>query len=181
VHPFDSRKYGKVFDGIVKYGCIGCNDYTKPIKCPRNFLLAVHSPFYLLSLCYSIFISKAVEVPICFLPSWVLRWRVLDPMLYATYGSALAALNACKKGWAINLSGGYHHCSGSGGGGFCVYADISLMVHCVRKWRGIRKVMIVDLDAHQGNGHERDFIGDSDTYIIDFYNAGIYPGDIHAK
>jgi histone deacetylase 11 len=119
-----------------------------PEKCPRNFLLAVHNSVYLLSLCYSIFVSKVVEVPVCFLPAWLLRWRVLDPMLHATYGSILAACVAMQKQWAINLSGGYHHCSGGGGGGFCVYADITLMVLCVRKWYNALRVMIIDLDAH---------------------------------
>ena len=41
--------------------------------------------------------------------------------------------------------------------------------------------MIIDLDAHQGNGHGRDFIGDEDTYIVDVYNADIYPNDGFAK
>ena len=35
--------------------------------------------------------------------------------------------------------------------------------------------MIVDLDAHQGNGHERDHLNDPDCYIVDAYNHGIYP------
>ena len=46
---------------------------------------------------------------------------------------------------------------------------------------GIRKVMIVDLDAHQGNGHERDFLHDSKVYIFDCYNKWIYPNDKPAK
>ena len=41
--------------------------------------------------------------------------------------------------------------------------------------------MIIDLDAHQGNGHERDFIRDTDAYILDCYNPHIYPGDRYAK
>jgi histone deacetylase 11 len=40
--------------------------------------------------------------------------------------------------------------------------------------------MIVDLDAHQGNGHERDFINDEQVCIIDAYNPNIYPGDYEA-
>jgi histone deacetylase 11 len=39
------------------------------------------------------------------------------------------------------------------------------------------KIMIVDLDAHQGNGHERDHMDDENTYILDAYNHNIYPGD----
>ena len=42
------------------------------------------------------------------------------------------------------------------------------------------KIMIVDLDAHQGNGHERDHMDDENTYIVDAYNHNIYPGDDYA-
>ena len=45
----------------------------------------------------------------------------------------------------------------------------------------LKRVMIVDLDAHQGNGHERDFIGDNSVCIMDVYNKYIYPGDQYAK
>ena len=46
----------------------------------------------------------------------------------------------------------------------------------------IKKAMIVDLDAHQGNGHARDFMDMMDTvYIMDVYNRGIYPHDGYAK
>lgn len=41
--------------------------------------------------------------------------------------------------------------------------------------------MIIDLDAHQGNGHERDFLNDKNVYILDMYNYRIYPRDNPAK
>ena len=47
----------------------------------------------------------------------------------------------------------------------------------MRKWHGIKKVLVIDLDAHQGNGHERDLGKDDDVHIIDAYNPFIYPGD----
>lgn len=96
----------------------------------------------------------------------------------------MAACLSLDYGWAVNLSGGYHHCSGrSGGGGFCVYADITLIVKMMRIWfpYKVNRVAIVDLDAHQGNGHERDFLRDENVYIIDFYNPVIYPNDTLAK
>jgi histone deacetylase 11 len=55
------------------------------------------------------------------------------------------------------------------------------MVHYMRQWNNTKRFMIIDLDAHQGNGHERDFLGDQDVFIIDAYNHGIYPGDRIAK
>lgn len=43
-----------------------------------------------------------------------------------------------------------------------------------------QKIMIVDLDAHQGNGYEKDFLNDTDIHIVDFYNHHIYPHDLEA-
>ena len=132
---------------------------------------------YQFGLNYSTYICKCLEVPLFFLPEFTMRMRVLEPMQLALKGSIDAACLALKHGWAINLAGGYHHAHCQGGGGFCIYPDITFIVHYIRKWHGIRRVMIVDLDAHQGNGHEIDFINDDDVCIVDAYNPYIYPGD----
>jgi histone deacetylase 11 len=52
-----------------------------------------------------------------------------------------------EYGWAVNLSGGYHHATRSGGGGFCIYPDITFAVNFLRKWHGdlVNKIMIIDL------------------------------------
>jgi histone deacetylase 11 len=102
-------------------------------------------------------------------------------MLRATEGSILAALAALKLGWAVNLSGGFHHASYGNGGGFCIYPDISLIVHYLQSRTLIRRIMIVDLDAHQGNGFERDLIINENVYIVDCYNSKIYPQDPEGK
>lgn len=102
-------------------------------------------------------------------------------MLLGTKGSVDAAFLAMHKGWAINLSGGYHHATKTNGEGFCVIPDITFVTHYLRKVYNIKKILIIDLDAHQGNGHERDHMGDKDIFIIDAYNHSIYPGDKRAK
>lgn len=101
-------------------------------------------------------------------------------MLRATYGTVLASFMAMARGIAINLSGGYHHACGYKGEGFCIYPDISIAIKMVKKFCKVTKVMIIDLDAHQGNGHERDFMEDDDVYIIDCFRPDIFPGDKYA-
>lgn len=118
-----------------------------------------------------------VELPLFFLPAWTLRMRLLDPMMRATRGSVDAACIARHKGWAINLSGGYHHATRYTGGGFCIYPDITFVTTYMEQWYGYRRFLIIDLDAHQGNGHERDHTDTNKFYIIDAYNHNIYPGD----
>ena len=97
-----------------------------------------------------------------------------------------AAQLALVRGWAFNIGGGFHHCCAEMGGGFCAYADITLAVRFLFErtdieGRVVSKAMIVDLDAHQGNGYARDFMGDDRVYILDVYNADIYPHDTYAK
>lgn len=48
--------------------------------------------------------------------------------IFQVGGSILAAKLAKERGWAINIGGGFHHCSAENGGGFCAYADISLCI-----------------------------------------------------
>lgn len=147
MHPFDSKKYGRVYNFLTDSGTLSSAQVVTPERCPRELLLAVHRWSYLYFLNFSLYLTKIVEVPVCLLPSWLLRFRVLNPMLYATYGSVLAGVLAVEQGWAINLAGGYHHACGYQGGGFCVYADITILIVTLRKWYRdrVRRVMIVDL------------------------------------
>ena len=53
-------------------------------------------------------------------------------MCLGSVGSVEAAYLAMNKGWAINLSGGFHHATRSEGGGFCIYPDITFIAHKLR-------------------------------------------------
>ena len=97
-------------------------------------------------------------------------------MLLATEGSILSACIAKELGWCVNLSGGYHHASWDNGGGFCIYPDISLIIHYLSTRLGVVKIMIIDLDAHQG-----DYVLNINIYIVDCYNHQIYPKDSDVK
>ncbi|GIL45351.1 hypothetical protein Vafri_2603 [Volvox africanus] len=96
----------------------------------------------------------------------------------------LATGLALERGWAINLGGGMHHASASHGMGWCPFDDIVLAVRRVRRAAGRRLVVLfIDMDAHQGNGVERDklHLPVEDLHIIDFYNARIFPLDDEVK
>ncbi|TKW37225.1 hypothetical protein SEVIR_1G034800v4 [Setaria viridis] len=135
----------------------------------------VHSESYLNSLKSSEEVARIVEVPaVALLPNLLVQQKLLYPFRKQVGGSVLSAKLALERGWAINIGGG-HHCSAEEGGGFCAYADISLCIHFAFVRLNISRVMIIDLDAHQGNGHEKDFGGDGRVYTLDMYNSGIYP------
>ncbi|CAG5943865.1 unnamed protein product, partial [Menidia menidia] len=146
-------------------------------------LLVVHSKRYLNKLKWSLVVATITEIPpLLFLPNFLVQRRVLRPLRTQTGGTIMAGKLAVDRGWAINVGGGFHHCSSDRGGGFCAYADITLAIKFLfDKVEGISKATIIDLDAHQGNGHERDFLDEKRVFIMDMYNRYIYPGDGFAK
>ncbi|XP_060865740.1 histone deacetylase 11 isoform X5 [Metopolophium dirhodum] len=126
--------------------------------------------------------ARISEIPVVALfPNFLVQRQYLRPIRFQVGGTRLAGKIARKEGVAINLGGGFHHCSKKCGGGFCPYADISLIVNDALQENDCKLVMIIDLDAHQGNGYERDFIGNSKVFIIDVFNKNIYPKDTYAE
>ena len=84
-HPFDSSKYGRIFDALKKKKVVDATTKIHQPKLPtREFLLDRMKALYLFRLNYSIPICACLEVPLFFLPAWFLRMRVLDPMQRAT-------------------------------------------------------------------------------------------------
>jgi histone deacetylase 11 len=177
-HPFDSKKYRKVYKGILSGTSLRPSQFFSPREASDGDLLLVHTPDYLASLRHSGVVARIVEIPpLRMLPNFILRNGILKPMRYATGGTILGGRLALDYGWAINLSGGYHHAKGDNGGGFCVFADVPIALHSLWKEKPGLKVLIVDLDAHQGNGNSSLLGNDPRLAILDMYNASIYPCD----
>ncbi|MFN4259095.1 MAG: hypothetical protein ACK4RK_07335 [Gemmataceae bacterium] len=127
LHPFDSRKYGRIVNWLIRQGLRQPRDFLSPPCCPKADLLRLHTSEYLRALRQQHVLARILEVPVLrFLPAWLIAWRVLRPMCWATGGTILACRLALQHGLAINLSGGYHHASRDRGSGFCVYADVPL-------------------------------------------------------
>jgi histone deacetylase 11 len=175
-HPFDGRKYRRIHDALISRGLRRAGDFTRPRKVSHRELLALHTPEYLRSLTRPESVARILEVPIVGrLPGWLIDWRVLVPMRFATGGTLLACRLALEQGVAINLGGGFHHAAADWGGGFCVYADVPLAAKVLHDEGRVDKVMVVDLDAHQGNGTAAVFQDQPWATILDLYERDIFP------
>ena len=187
LHPFDTRKYGRAWHLLrSRYGDEIYNRRVKPIKeVDERDLLLVHTQDYLESLKDSGTIARALELPMLSnTPYHVMRSRLVRPMRLATQGTIMTAYEALKGQIAVNLSGGYHHASEARGEGFCLFADVPVAIQKLRQTGLIQpnqQAIIIDLDAHQGNGYARIFQGQSGVFIFDMYNQSIWPRDEPAK
>ncbi|XP_013171457.1 PREDICTED: histone deacetylase 11 [Papilio xuthus] len=182
LHIFDAKKWGNIIQHLLRAKLITRDCLVHPNEAKKEDLLVVHTKKYLQSLKWSPRVAVIAEVPaVACLPNILVQYAYLKPMRLQTGGSVLAGKLALERGWAINVGGGFHHCSSDRGGGFCPYADITLLVRFLVDNEMIQNAMIVDLDAHQGNGYQRDFLGVPEVYIMDMYNKHIYPKDKEAK
>jgi histone deacetylase 11 len=176
LHPFDSVKYGRIHAWLVRQGVRASADFVTPNPCTRADLERVHSAEYLRKLDHSSELSRILEMKIVgYLPHWFVDWRVLGPKRMATGGTALACGLAREQGLAINLGGGFHHASSDHGYGFCVYADTPIALAQQHAEKPFRSALIVDTDAHQGDGNARTIAAWPWANALDFYEENLFP------
>jgi histone deacetylase 11 len=192
IHPFDSAKYSKIANSLIAKKLLSQDDFHTPQEVTDEDLERVHTKQYLSNLyhCASAMFAQAsgiagsaptLGVVLSLVPNCIMRWKALYPMRLATGGTIEATQLALTNGWAINLSGGYHHAKKDDcyQGGFCIYNDAAVAAHIAIKEHKINKILVVDLDAHQGNGNESIF-GEQETFkgkvdVFDIYGADNYP------
>ncbi len=176
LHPFDSVKYGRIHDWLIRQGIRKPGDFTAPRACTPEDLRRVHTAEYLQRLKSRAELYRILEVSaVRYLPSWFTDWRVLAPMRLAAGGTVLACQLAREQGLAINLGGGYHHASHDHTHGFCVYADTPLALKTMHDEKPFRSVLVVDTDAHQGDG-TADTIRDWPwAHMVDFFEDALFP------
>ncbi|MFW6078559.1 MAG: histone deacetylase [Gemmatimonadota bacterium] len=90
-----------------------------------------------------------------------------------TIGACLAALDG--DGVAVNLAGGTHHAAAARGEGFCVFNDVAVAARVMQAERRARRVLIIDLDVHQGNGTAAIFRRDPSVFTFSVHGQHNYP------
>lgn len=91
-------------------------------------------------------------------------------------GATIAACRvALREGVAGNIAGGTHHAYADKGGGFCVFNDAAVAARLLQAERRVRRVAIVDLDVHQGNGTARIFRDDESVFTLSLHGQKNFP------
>lgn len=101
--------------------------------------------------------------------------KLLSEIRLKAGGTLLAARAALESGLAANLGAGYHHAFADHGEGYCSINDIAIAIRKLRAEGLCRKVMIVDVDLHQGNGNAAIFRDDPDVFTFDIHSQEAYP------
>ena len=99
---------------------------------------------------------------------------VVGRSFVATGGTVLASKLAIESKIACNTAGGSHHATYDTGGGYCVFNDVAVAANLKNKGH-VKKILILDLDVHQGNGNSEIFKNDKDVLTFSMHCASNYP------
>ncbi len=101
----------------------------------------------------------------------------LIPRTLHIMGGALAGLDFITRtgGVAANMAGGTHHAHRDWGSGFCVFNDLALCARMAVEAYEYRRVLIVDLDVHQGDGTASILAGSKETFTLSVHCERNFP------
>lgn len=169
-HRFPMRKYRMLRHALTERGIIGEHELRDAVPIGRDDLLLAHTERYVDGVLQGTLDRLEIR-RIGFPWSPALVQRSL-----ATVGGCLASARAAlDDGISGNLAGGTHHALRDAGEGFCVFNDIAVATLRLIQDGLVRRVAIIDLDVHQGNGNS-DILGSHpDVTILSMHGAKNYP------
>jgi acetoin utilization deacetylase AcuC-like enzyme len=163
-------KYALLRDAVLAEGLVSPARLHDPGRAAREDLLLVHTPRYVDAVTDGT-LSAAEQRRIG------LPWseRFVERAYRVVRGTCEAAEAALAHGVAMNLAGGTHHAFPDRGEGFCTFNDVAVAVRRLQRGGRVRRVCVVDLDVHQGNGTHACFAGDADVFTFSMHGAKNFP------
>jgi acetoin utilization deacetylase AcuC-like enzyme len=166
-HRFPATKYAMVRERLT--GDRRFDLAAAPLADPEDIRLA-HDAGYV-----SAMIDGSVDRAIMRRIGFPWSEGLVRRTLASVGGTLLAARQALVDGGGGNLAGGTHHAFYAEGAGFCVFNDLAVTVHVLRRERGVRRFAVVDLDVHQGDGTASLFADDPEVLTLSIHGANNFP------
>ena len=169
-HRFPMEKYDLLPQQLLHEGTCSEDNFFKPERPNDKYILAVHEPEYYYDL-LNITLDQRAARKIGFPLSEVLveRERLI------TDGTLKATEYALQNGIAMNIAGGTHHAYTNRGEAFCMLNDQAIGARYLQAKGLSKKILIVDLDVHQGNGTAEIFKNDKSVYTFSMHGKSNYP------
>lgn len=169
-HRFPMEKYTLIPEQLLHEGTVSQDHFFSPTPLTTAQVLSVHDKDYWHKLCTQT-LDRQEERRTGFPQSEQLVAR--EVMIMG--GTLQCARYALEHGAALNVAGGTHHAFTNRGEGFCLLNDQALAAQILLNEGAVRRVLIVDLDVHQGNGTAQIFNGNPDVFTFSMHGAGNYP------
>ncbi len=170
-HRFPMSKFKLLYEYLLSVGFISAEQVWQPEHPLQSWLELVHQPEYVTAYRQGTLetrVQRRIGLP----------WspQLADRTCIAVGGSILTAKLALQTGIACNTAGGTHHAFPNYGSGFCIFNDIAIAVRVLLQQQQVNKVLIVDLDVHQGDGTAFIFQDQPQVFTFSMHCQANFPG-----
>jgi acetoin utilization deacetylase AcuC-like enzyme len=169
-HRFPMSKYELIHDQLLYEGTCRPENFFSPDPVDDRWILAVHTAEYIRQL-------KTLQVPPVMMRriGFPLSAGLIRREWIITQGTIDCCLMALKDGVAMNVAGGTHHAFPDRGEGFCLLNDVAVSARYLLDNQIAKRILIIDLDVHQGNGTAVVFRQEPRVFTFSMHGKDNYP------
>lgn len=169
-HRFPMEKYTLLPEQLLYEGTVNHENFFTPGMINEHIILLTHSSLYWNKLKNQSLSAKEIrKIGFPMTPQLIKRGRIIAG------GTMQCALFAMQSGISLNIAGGTHHSFADHGEGFCVFNDVAIASNYLLSRQLVSRILIVDLDVHQGNGNAKIFENDPRVFTFSMHGAKNYP------
>ena len=167
-NKFPIQKFGALAEQLIREGIV--KKFHVPKECSITTMKSSHSLEYINHIK-----NKTLDLKLQKKIGFPINDSVARRSFVATGGTVLASKLALDSKLACNTAGGSHHATFNCGAGYCVFNDVAVAANYLKNKRYAKKILIIDLDVHQGNGNSEIFKNDKDVLTFSMHCASNYP------
>ena len=169
-HRFPMAKFRLLVEHLQRLDLLREDQLYRPLPVPRRWLELVHPRNYHEAFSRrTLSQAEARRIGLPATPGVVRRsWLAVG-------GTVLTARLALQHGLACHLAGGTHHAFGNVGSGFCIFNDVAVAAQVLLAEGLMQRLLVVDLDVHQGDGTASLFAGDPRVFTFSAHAERNFP------
>lgn len=169
-HRFPMEKYLLLPQQLLYEGTCEENNFFTPKIAEEKHILAVHDATYFRSLK-----DGSIDPRIMRKIGFPWSKTLIDREMAIAEGTMQACGFALENGIAMTIAGGTHHAYSNRGEGFCLLNDQAIGAQFLLDTTEVKKILIVDLDVHQGNGTAEIFQNNDAVFTFSMHGKKNYP------
>ena len=169
-HRFPMIKYELIPEQLIRENTCSSENFFSPTKIDSKIVLKTHQREYFERFT-SLKLSKKEIREIGF----PLSQELVERELQIAEGTIKGVKYSIKNGISMNIAGGTHHAFYDRGEAFCMLNDQAIATNYIIQEGLFKKILILDLDVHQGNGTASLFNSNPNVYTLSFHGKKNYP------
>ncbi|QMW06944.1 histone deacetylase family protein [Spirosoma foliorum] len=169
-HRFPMLKYELIYEQLLYEGTCTEANFFAPDPVDDRWVLGVHTAEYVQSLK-----TGTVDPKMMRRIGFPLTPELIDREWIITQGTLKGTQIARTDGVSMNIAGGTHHAFPDRGEGFCLLNDVGVAAHYLLETGQSQKILVIDLDVHQGNGTAVMFQHEPRVFTFSMHGKDNYP------